>query len=214
MTNSQRSGALSPGEIKSPYGEATNLSKVANNNFLAVLNINLSTITNYFHLYYSFCKYLQQIKHSHHYFWNKWWRGFLADFVMIANSFYGSSTGHFCVWIFWLCGIESFLEFEASLRSTKHKWNDARSRPFAPYFCQIFLLQILVFGPFVQCISFLGFYIFSCLLLLPSSELGKLLGEFLIKKFPHRPGVPPAFNVILDRGNQLDCIYFFLSTFT
>ena len=25
--------ALSPGEIKSPYGEATNLSKVANNNF-------------------------------------------------------------------------------------------------------------------------------------------------------------------------------------
>ena len=146
--------------------------------------------------------------------WNKWWWGFLADFVMIANSFYGSSTGHFCVWIFWLCGIESFLEFEASLRSTKHKWNDARSRPFAPYFCQIFLLQILVFGPFVQRISFLGFFIFSCLLLLPSSEPGKLLGEFLIKKFPHRPGVPPAFNVILDRRNQLDYIYFFLSFLT
>ena len=28
-----QSRALAPGEIKSPYGEATNLSKVANNNF-------------------------------------------------------------------------------------------------------------------------------------------------------------------------------------
>ena len=82
------------------------------------------------------------------------------------------------------------------------------------YFCQIFLLQIIVFGPFVQRSSFLDLFIFSCLLLLPSSEPGKLLGEFLIKKFPHRLGVPPAFNVILDRGNQLDYIYFFLSTYT
>ena len=182
--------------------------------FLArFLDINISTITNdstYITVSVNICN---TIKHSHHYFWNKWWRGFLADFVMIANSFYGSSTRHFCVWIFWLCGIESFLKFEASLRSTKHKWNDARSRPFAPYFCQIFLLQIIVFGLFVQRISFLDLFIFSCLLLLPSSEPGKLLGEFLIKKFPHRPGVPPAFNVILDRGNQLDFIHFFLSTY-
>ena len=46
--------ALSPGEIKSPYGEATNLSKVANNNFLARFRINPSTITNDNHSYYSF----------------------------------------------------------------------------------------------------------------------------------------------------------------
>ena len=82
-----------------------------------------------------------------------------------------------------------------------------------PYFCQIFLLQIIVFGLFVQRISFFDLFIFSCLMLLPTSEPGKLLGEFLIKKFPHRPGVPPAFNVILDRGNQLDYIHFFLSTY-
>ena len=93
------------------------------------------TISTYIKVSVNICN---TIKHSHHSFWNKWWWGFLADFVMIANSFYGSSTGHFCVWIFWLCGIESFpwvwSKFEK--HKTQMEWCPKQT------FCTIFLPDI------------------------------------------------------------------------